>query len=110
MSGKDGLPKGVGDFRDDPTSTAHAHVKQDVDGISVVNSHPPDSIATHQSEQAGYDPAKFFDDENAEKHVAGAGLPSGNVITTRDDLVQDYIEQAAEHGDHDLDHDLADDD
>ena len=43
--------------------------------------------SSQQSEQA--DPAKFFDDENAEKRVAGAGLPTGNVITTRDDLVQE---------------------
>lgn len=110
MSGKDGFPKDVRDFRDDPTSTAHAHVRQDVDGIFVVDSRPPDGIATHQSEQAGYDPAKLFDDENAAKHVAGAGLPSGDVIATRADLVQDYIEQAAERADHELDHDLADDD
>ena len=110
MSGKDGLPKPIEDFRNDPTSTAHEHVRQDVDGISVVDSRPPDSIATQQSAQAGYDPVKFFDNENAAKHVPGAGLPSGNVIATRDDLVQDYIEQAADRDDHELDHDIADDD
>lgn len=110
MSGKDGLPKDVRNFRGDPASTAHAHVRQDVDGISVVDSRPPDTIATHQSQQAGYDPFKFFDDDNVAKHVEGAGKPSGNVIATRDDLVQDYIEQAAGRTDHELDHDIANDD
>lgn len=102
------------DFRKDPSSTAHSHVRQEVDGHAIVNSHPPASVAQHQSDLAGYDPSKFFDHENAEKHVQGISMANGNVVTADADLVEAAAEQVAAENDQGddnaLDHDMADDD
>lgn len=114
MAKADDDPQEATDFRKDSSSTAHSHVRQEVDGISIVDSHPPNSVAQYQRDSAGYDPAKFFDPNNAEKHVQGVSMESGNVVTAQAELIEATAEQVAAESDQGddnaLDHDMADDD
>lgn len=95
MSEKDTPPKeasDIRDMRDDKSSNAHVHVEQQIDGIVVKNSSPPRSIASHQEDLNGYDPFKYFDEENAEKRVEGVSSRTGNILETRQDKIDDWQE------------------
>lgn len=70
------------DARRDPDSTAHVHLEKSVDGPTLTNSRPPQSVADAQTKIKGWSPVKFFDKDNDAKRVQGVSHPSGNVLLT----------------------------
>ena len=110
MQDDSGKAEGVKDFRAEPESTAHGHVVQDVDGVSIVDSSPPESIAQMQRDVNGYDPQKFFDPENAVKNVEGVSRVSGQVMSADERFIKRHLEGQAEREELGREIDMADDD
>ena len=102
MSDKKANDNEIHDLRRDPNSTAESHVERSAEGTLIVDSRPPQSVAEHQQALKGYDPVKFFDEENAAKRVEGVNAPAPDIVSSREhdqrvnaDLEADYAEQTA---------------
>lgn len=113
MADKPDKTKLVSDHRE-PDSTAHVHVAQHVDGVVIINSKPPQSVASFQTEQNGHDVSKFFDSENAAKKVDGVSFANeGGILETDQRFLDKWAKQAQndeKYLDQDRDIDMADDD
>ena len=86
----------ITDLRKDPAGLAHAHIERGaVDGDYVTESNPPQSVADEQMNLNGYQPLKFFDDENTAKRVEGVRRPTGPDMSI-EQLPQDDPERVPE--------------